>query len=404
MQAPGKIYPIHMRKMLLWLALASITLPAAAQGNILTKIGQWSKQTVRIPEIHTASQVLAQRAETSIRQAQQAYQSLPENFPLQVSFAPVVKLTGVSSFHDTRLYPDVHFLTSTKKAGDYIVARNNRLFVNEIHRLNNLAPVLETHYPALKRRAVLLEQMPQYRGWTTPQWLEEIARLVPAQTNYLFVGEQHGFPEIQQALQEFVEKLQQNYPQRTIILFTEFLPKGTSFFSGQALQAAWYDLDKNIEKSYLQFFEKTLENGITVVGLEHPDRDYFKSYAHTVKGQQPGQLSFWNTLEGISQRNNMWEQILHNYRQTYPDALFVIHTGAGHSLYNRPYSLGTRFAKEETFMVAFYPTTSPTSRNPDPVELLYKPADLPEIFLHVTVPAHIQAAGFNIRLRIPVAE
>ena len=390
--------------MLLLLALLGATLPAAAQGNVLAKIGQWSKTTITIPEIRTASQVLAQRAEQSIRQAQQAYQSLPENFPLNVTYAPAVQLVGASAFYNTSLYPNVYFLTSNQRAKNYIIARNNRLLVNEIHRLNDFAPVMEMHYPAIKRRAVLLEKLPQYQGLTQIQWIQELVRLIPAQTRYLFIGEQHNLPAIQQALQDFLVQLRKTYPQRKIILFSEFLPKGISFDSVESIQSSTFNFNKYETTSYLTLFENALANDIPIVGLEHPDYDFFNPDVQMINGHEPNQIPFWNSLEGLHQRNDLWYQILQTHRNANPDALFVIHTGAGHALYNRPFSLGARFSPKETFVAAFYPQPSANIYYRDPVELLYKPAHLPETFLHLTIPAHIQAAGFNARLRVPVSQ
>lgn len=391
-----------MKRIVLALAFLGLWLPTAAQGNVLSKIGAWSKTTLRLPEIQTASQVMAQRAETSIRQAQQAYQALPVDFPLNMYYAPVVNVSNASAYYETNLYSNLHFLNTTQKFKNYIIARNNRLFANEVRRLNTLAPELEMHYPALKRRAKLLEQVPRYKGLTQEQWMHELIQLIPEQTRYLFLGEQHGFAAIQQALQDFVSQLRHTYPQRKIILFSEFLPKGVSFSSPHDMQATWFDMNKHVESFYVKLFEKALSENITVVGLEHPDRYVFYPYAETINAQSPGQVPFWNSLEGVSQRNELWYQILQTYRAKNPDALFVIHTGAGHALYNRPFSLGARFAKEETFIAAFYPQSTMSTYYKDPIELLYKPAELPETFLYFTIPAHIQAAGFDARLRIPV--
>ena len=387
---------------MLLLAFLVAALSAMAQGNVLSKIGAWSKTTFTVPEIRTASQILSQRVDRSIRQAKQAYQTLPENFPINIYYAPVVNMTNASTYYNTALYVQVPFVNTTQKFKNYVIAQNNRLLANETRRLHDLAPVLENYYPAIKRRAQFLERVPKYQHFTQTQWLEELVRLIPAKTRYLFIGEQHGFAEIQQVLQEFASRLRRTRPQQKIILFSEFLPKGISFSSVQAMQSSRFDLNKHVENSYIEFFEKVLAENITVVGLEHPDYYDFYPYVQTL-GTQPQNMPFWNTLEGVRQRNALWHQVLQTHRAENPDALFVIHTGAGHALYNRPFSLASRFAPEETFVAAFYPKSTAANYYKDPVELLYKPAELPEKFLHLFVPAHIEAAGFNARLRIAVS-
>ena len=128
-------------------------------------------------------------------------------------------------------------------------------------------------------------------------------------------------------------------------------------------------------------------------------------------------MSIWATLEGVRLRNERWINTLSSYRTKYPDALFIVYTGADHALYNRPFSLATHFPQEQTFVTALYPdkgtdfisdgkwwhVPSMTEKSYlGPLEQIHKQADFPQPVLKWSTPQLSQIAGFDVRIKIPV--
>ena len=67
--------------------------------------------------------------------------------------------------------------------------------------------------------------------------------------------------------------------------------------------------------------------------------------------QEPTSMSLWRTLGGVYLRNIYWRKIIEETREKYPDALFIIHAGAGHVNYTAPYTVARFFKPEETFVL-----------------------------------------------------
>lgn len=102
--------------------------------------------------------------------------------------------------------------------------------------------------------------------------------------------------------------------------------------------------------------EQAIEENISVIGLE-PDfiiKDDCDVFFLNRKGQYRKE-STWATLEGVRIRNEKWNVLLQQYREQHPDALFIVYTGAGHSLYNYPFTLSTQHPQQSTYVVTFSP-------------------------------------------------
>ena len=240
-----------------------------------------------------------------------------------------------------------------------------------------------------------------------------LAAQIPLEANQIFLGEVHGYPEIKQTVRELIGIIRQIQPRRQIILFTEFLPEKFTW-EGPSSQG---HIPTYLHK-YIPIWNTAIQNRISVVGLE--PRPVIQSHctcSYTApNGQTHNQLPIWATLEGVRVRNEHWMSILSQYREQYPDALFIMYTGAYHALYNCPFSLAANYPKETTFIAALYPDkkykyTSPgkgqaatliESPYSGPLEYLTQQADFPQPALKWSSHQLSKVAGFDARIKISV--
>ena len=278
---------------------------------------------------------------------------------LPVAF-PAKKLTPSLNFNKPgEVYPEVPSLATSEQVEKYLVARNNRAIPNELKYLADQAEKVADHMSVFKREAALCEQPDQQIPWL-------VDRIGP-NVNYLFVGEMHGYPEVRQAMSKLLSGLRQKYPQRKIILLTEFLTNDIS--TQEVWQAAAQQPTIQARMDLLQIFEnigkdrlsgeiwETLHaNNIEVVGLE-PTFVFENQDAVFIpeEPQDHQDLNLWWSDEGIRLRHKHWENRIRVFRQQHPDALFVIYGGGAHFAYFRSPAISKRFPETERLTVSLFP-------------------------------------------------
>lgn len=396
-----------MRRVLLLCLLLQFTLlPLHAQRL------KWLRQTEKaalengthaLPGKMGVSYQLNRRLAQSYRAATQALQQIPPGKDIPVG-EPARRGIHVQKLEPQELYPDVPFLTTSQQTADYLLARNNRLFLQERKRMEQVWEQVNTALPTLTRESRQLEQPEDPLQWLSDQ--------IPTGLDQLFIGETHGHKEIRETVRQLLGTIRQKYPQRQIILFTEFIPQEITWEN-----AASTDRIPKYLQEYVPLWEQAVQNDIRVIGLEPQLVVQDKctcSYMNS-SGKQ-GNMSIWATLEGVRLRNERWMQMLTAYRTQYPDALFVIYTGADHSLYNRPFALTANYPKETTFVTALYPdkkvtyvssgrwnaaviTAAPYS---GPLEKISDQADFPQPVLKWSSAQLSQIAGYDVRVKIPI--
>ena len=211
-------------------------------------------------------------------------------------------------------------------------------------------------------------------------------------TDYLLLGEVHREPAVQRNIATFIQHLRQRFPQRTIFMFSEFLPQDIPW--EQVLSLPRFPIP------YIRVWTECSFANIPVVGLE-PNFVVDMPYPLIVSAESlalPGSMQhtkpMWATVEGTRLRNQHWMKLLHQYRQEYPDALFVVHAGTAHVEYNEPYSLGSQLAKERTQVFTF--------------EVPHQPSDFHQLTNHHFKDRILQfqnkklshMAGFDISIKI----
>ena len=393
------------RFLLICLLFHLLALPLSAGGpwRALWKKASTASTTPRWGRLSSwqISRQLEKRAVLSFEQAKQAQAALGSSRSI-VAGEPVRTVLRPKDMPRTNVYSDKPFLTTRRQTANYLVSQSNRLFVRELERMKAVWEQIDTHLPQLQAAAAQTEQSPTPIPW--------LAHQIPADTSLLFIGEVHGYSEIRQATAALLRELRALYPAREILLFTEFLPE--DFHPSQSADLTSLSLPR-----YVPVWETALQEDIEVIGLE-PDfilEDSCTALAINRKGKFK-LVPQWALLEGVRLRNEHWKDTLQKYRQQHPQALFVVYSGAGHSLYNYPFSLSAALPNEKSFVTALYPdkflkiqsngtrlvqelVSAPFT---GPLEGLTEQVKFPQSVLHFKDPSLSRTAGFDVRIRLPI--
>lgn len=298
------------------------------------------------------------------------------------------------------IYPDLSFLKNEKNTSRYFSIRNNREYVSEVKRMQKYLPQLKKRLPDMQRLAREMEQPTNIIPW--------LADKIPFETKNLFLGEAHlKNDEIRSVIADLLPAIRAKYPQREIFLFTEFLPEKYKWQGIPVYQhmPEWEGLRK-----FFPIWEQARQNQIQVIGLEKPyiiDDHCLAKYMRS--NGKNGYGGIWSSLEGVRVRNESWTQLMKQQRMSHPDALFIIYTGAAHSLYTYPFTLTPNGPDSTTFVASFYPTVRDvfdsrnvqiTSERTDPLEQLIDEVDFPQPVLYWDDPELARLAGFNVRIKV----
>lgn len=349
------------------------------------------------------SRQLKLRVDKTFQQAQELQKQLPQEYNL-LTGEPIQKIYSPQILNPQELYPHNTFLKTHKQTGNYLIARNNRLFLREVRRMKQIWAQVNENLPRLQQEAQATEQPENQVSW--------LVEAIPPQTTQLFIGEMHGYPEISRFMSRLLPELRTQYPSRKIILFTEFLPENLKW-TGQ--RPSTKEVLESLH-SYYPIWDSALQAQIEVIGLEIPvatkENDCCEvRYTDRQGGSRKQRV--WASLEGIRLRNERWKKTLATYREKYPEALFVIYTGSMHSLYNAPFTLA--HCAEQTFVSVLYPEryVDFESSNriseledkpmPGPLESLIDQMDFHRSVVKWQSPDLPAIAGFNARIKIPVS-
>lgn len=354
-----------------------------------------------LPKMNISRQ-LDQRMAQTYRQAKQAQMQLQLNHNI-IMGEPIQQIFKTEELNNPELYPDLKdFLKNSSQTGKYLVARNNRLFVREVRRMQKVRAQIDKNLPRLREEASATPQPQNSMAW--------LAKILPASTTQFFIGEAHGYNEIRQSVAKLVQEIRARQPQRKIIMFTEFLPEN---FKWTGRKPSITEVPEVLQK-YFPIWNQSLQAQTDVIGLELPNAvdDYCEIRYLNHLGNLDRQ-TVWASLEGVRLRNERWQKTLAHYRAQYPDALFIIYTGADHSMYNRPFTLAT--PGEHTFVTVLYPERyeafAPSGRFTGtyvaknmrgPLERLVDKLDFQRLVIKWQSSDLPAIAGFDVRIKVPV--
>ena len=289
------------------------------------------------------------------------------------------------------IYPDKTFLSNYSQLTRYFLAENNRKILKEYKNFEELHRQILQALPEFERQIA----SPAHPIEQDMIWL---AKELPDELNYLLIGEYHSFPQIQQSIAPFLRQVRQRFPERKIILLTEFLEEGTQWEPS---------MPSFLPPTYSLVWREAAHQDISILGLE--PSFVHDPFANPNLSVLTGQnflgmpiesyqnLYPWMTLEGISIRNNRFLQTIEHVRQQNPDALLIVFAGAWHTEENHPYSLGKLLRDlGNVFTITFCPEEFET-----PFDQLTKKNFLDVRILNLTDPKLRQLAGFHVQIRIP---
>lgn len=397
------------RLLLTALLLGTTLLPLQAQGWLtLFKKAKPSAESTSVTlgglSSRQISRQLEQRLTRTYLQAKQAQLALSSDHRM-IMGEPIQKVYSSWELNPKELYPNQSFLKNSVQTGDYLAARNNRLFLREIERVQKVWAQIDANLPRLKEEAANTPQPQDPVAW--------LSQIIPPQTTQLFIGEAHGFNEIHQAVSTLVQNLQTRFPQRKILVFTEFLPEGITWSKKPDLSKIPDYLHK-----HFSIWDDLLEANISVIGLEMPSAvtdDCVVRYLNDEGALR--RQTVWASLEGVRLRNERWQKTLAKYREQFPDALFIVYTGADHVMYNRPFTLAAQ-KKEKPFVSVLYPDrhgaiessgrsffssgTLVAKPMRGPLERLVDKLDFQRPVVKWQSPDLPAIAGFDVRIKLPV--
>ena len=161
------------------------------------------------------------------------------------------------------------------------------------------------------------------------------AQLIPAQARKIFVGEEHNQPAIYQAFETLILQYQELYPEREIIVLTEFVSDRLLPWQkpGQPVSLLEMPLRRN-DKNFV-FFNRLLKAGVTFIGLENIS--YIQDHEVLITPSE----SEYESVYGMQERNAHWRHIISYVADQHPNATLFIYAGSMHTHYRAPFSLAT---------------------------------------------------------------
>ena len=178
--------------------------------------------------------------------------------------------------------------------------------------------------------------------------------------DYIYVGEVHENPLIQEELVNLLAAVKRLYPSRNVYLATEYvwesLERTLLRDAGELPLAIAHDkkelraiLEDEQYVSY-QFLHQAINMGIPVVGLEPRvfTAEYSNIYgsATTPMRKAYERRSFATSELGMDMRNERWVKHIQQIRAQDPNALVVVHGGAQHTSFHTLNSVANKLGGE----------------------------------------------------------
>jgi hypothetical protein len=393
------------------LSLLNAAMRRAADLNIpfLPTVGNTGLYSFQI------SSILDTRAWESFRSACSLQATIPQCHEM-IFGDPAYRFTSGRGFSPKALYPGLQYYTK-KQACNYFLARNNRLFIQEMKRLHRIVwPQVKQELPTIQTLSTSFAQ-----PLDPLEWMAQ--RVLTPERKKLFLGEVHNFPEIQQQILEFLIRLRQ-LDNRPMIILTEFLPEGYEWKMPEKpllpLEKGYYkqhDVPRYLQEDYRMIWDELASYDFRIIGMEPSRVLYDESTVRVLTSDNAiVKQEIWATLEGMKLRNQKWQQTIDKYSKENPNALIIVYTGAAHSLYNAPFSIAPKEITKENFVLAFYPHQRVISRTgedghlfatttslTDPLERLTNfTVAFPQPVLFLENPQLVEAAGFDGRIKVEV--
>ena len=311
-----------MRPFLSVLTLALLALPAYAETGGPGWVS-WLRKALgtKVSSQVRAAPVLERRVATGVLAAQSTHRA------------------AISRLNTARLLPaplNIHLPSQSMAVAS---SKEIELQTEEERRFNAVNDRMAQAWQSVTRRDIAVMQrrkahMRQTLQVEYPKGPVNYADLIPPDAKFIAVGEEHGFAPLRRAFETLVWQYQQKYPERKIIILTEFVFDRTlplSEKTGEPVSSLelWF---RRISPDF-RFLEKFVKRGIQVIGLE--DERYFRSHQKLISPS----FRQVESVYGMKQRNDHWRRIIEQVRQQEPEAVFFVYAGNMHVHYRAPFSV-----------------------------------------------------------------
>ncbi len=379
-----------IKKITVLFVVLCITAVAYAQKNLAKGLADMFSAkalptaSVQVERQLARSAVLSRQVERTYLRALQTNKLL--SAPLSQNALPYATIQISPQLQGKILYPNLNFLDTPEQVADYLVIRNNLLYMQEVKHLEKWQQKIEKLYPSMRKEAYSISQPLKGRE------VGYIVNRVPADVTDIFIGEEHFYYKIQDTVSELISQLKQSHANQEVFLFTEFLPENIQWTHDIAKQ----DLPEYLQNdTYIRVFQEATDQGIHVIGLE-PEFMVNNSctiwqQAGTEKFSQLVSQSLWESYEGMRLRNQAWLKILAQYRAAHPQALFIVYSGIGHALYHWQFSLPRYF--EKRFVIS-------VSSGENVISNFYEKANLPQRVIVWKNPELAKVAGYDAHILV----
>ena len=238
------------------------------------------------------------------------------------------------------IYPQLPFLTTREQQANYFLARNNREYIAFVRSSRQRLKGIEQHMKELDQGRMVVPQ-----GKEISFAIDNI----PDETSLLLIGENHSLGGVDSQVAQLLRSLRDKYPNRPMVLFTEFLPEGASSPFARGIDRA---ISLSTARNVLSIPIFGLEPAFVEKNIicEACGIDLY-TLAHT--------QNIWTTPEGLRLRNTRWATSIKAYQQQlarehpeWENPLTIVYAGAGHTEYGRPSSLPEMFPNEKIFSIS----------------------------------------------------
>lgn len=222
----------------------------------------------------------------------------------------------------------------------YFIAWHNRLVATVIKERKELKKAIQQNINRLQKERVPVTQAPLAM---------QAADLIPPNTKQILIGEQHQIKGVSQEILSFIKNVQAQNPRRQIIYLTEFLLQDIDPLYTLSIMQLYIK-----DQPYYDIFFWLSTHNICMMGLE-PHYVWGMNSPRLYLGHlfqpKPFPVPLWESVSGVYLRNQSWRGAIAAARKKYPDALFIIHAGYGHTDYTSPFSIAGMFNPQETFVL-----------------------------------------------------
>lgn len=293
------------------------------------------------------TQALERRAVRSFIQARKTRRELVHNTRSRF-LDPVVHVGNINE----NLAPftqSASFLSTPRQTRAYLIARENRLYVQQTkHLFQEIIPRLEENLPRL-REGIYTH--------TPKDPVRFVAQAIPQQVNTIAIGETHGFYDIQEFIVHFLPEIRKAHPDQEIFLFTEFASKEEKYPAGSLAKS---------DPQRKKIWQAADENNMQIVGLEPNEvlQDYSilstlqdkNAYVLISAGGKLQRFPFFASANGVKWRNESFLRTIQEYRAQHPDAIFIIYAGNAHINTRIPFAITPFLDTQKTFVINLLPT------------------------------------------------